>query len=61
MAGSYFVPSGELFPVFCNYLNEHMDPQWVEWEKVSAPFRKKAADFGRFLTDRSVWVKGRGN
>ena len=33
------------FLCFVNYLRTHMRPDWVEWESVLRPFRKKNVDF----------------
>ena len=33
------------FLCFVNYLRSHMRPEWVEWEGVLRPFRKKGVDF----------------
>jgi hypothetical protein len=39
------------FLCFVNYLREYMDPQWIEWELVLRPFRKKNADFSVWHSD----------
>ena len=33
------------FLCFVNYLREHVNPEWIFWEKVLSPFRKKGTNF----------------
>ena len=33
------------FLAFVNYLREFMDPEWVKYEAILSPFRKKDCDF----------------
>ena len=44
------------FLCFVNYLREHMCPDWVDWERVLRPFRKKNAEFSA-LWPKKVKVK----
>ena len=37
------------FLCFVSYLRSHMRPEWVEWELVLRPFRRKGVDF------RALW------
>ena len=41
------------FLAFVNYLREYMDPEWIRWEQVLRPLRKKGADFGLWSGIRS--------
>ena len=33
------------FLCFVNYLSEYMPPEWVKYEQLLRPFRKKGVDF----------------
>jgi len=39
------------FLCFVNYLREYMAPDWIQWELVLRPFRKKGSDFGLWHKD----------
>ena len=39
-------PGLNSFLCFVNYLRDYMDPDWVRWEQVLRPFRKKGAISG---------------
>ena len=40
------------FLSFVNYLREYMDPEWVKYEQVLRPLRKKNADFTMWKQDK---------
>jgi hypothetical protein len=35
------------FLCFVNYLREYMAPEWIKWEQVLRPFRKKGVEFAK--------------
>ena len=51
------------FLCFVNYLREYLPPEWVSWEQVLKPFRKKGCDFRIWAADpcyREAFLKIRG-
>jgi hypothetical protein len=36
------------FLAFVNYLREYMDPEWVKWDMVLRPLRKKGVDWAEY-------------